>query len=157
MSPGNAPADNPAFIYNVERKDRSIYFAAALNGPAENFFGEVLVNDPAALALTVHNVEATSTLPAQLQISLRGVTLQDHQVNVFVNGVLVGSLAFFGQDQAIQSFPLPLSALVEGDNSVELVPIAAGYDVSVVDYVRLTYPHSFKADSDSLQFTIKST
>jgi hypothetical protein len=33
----------PAFIYNAERKDRTIYFAGALNGPTENFFGDVLL------------------------------------------------------------------------------------------------------------------
>jgi hypothetical protein len=153
MSPGIAPA----FIYNVESKDRTIYFATALNGPAENFFGEVLVNDPKPLTLTVRNIETTSAQSAQLQVSLQGVTVQDHQINVFVNGAFVDSIFFFGQNPATQNFSLPLPALVEGDNAVALVPTAAGNDVSIVDYVRLTYPHSFKADNDSLQFTIKST
>jgi hypothetical protein len=153
----NATPAAPAFICNVQRKDRTIYFAAALNGPAENFFGEILASDPPPLTLTVHDVEATSTLSVQLQISLRGVTAQDHQITVSVNGALVGSMLFFGQNPAIQNFSLPLSALVEGDNVVKLVPTAAGQDVSIVDYVRLTYPRSFKANNDSLQFTIKAT
>src|SRR5207244_11706031 len=62
--PAMALAAAPAFVYNLERKDRTIYFAGALNGPTENFFGEVLVNDPPPLTLTVHHVAATSTLSA---------------------------------------------------------------------------------------------
>jgi hypothetical protein len=107
--------------------------------------------------LNVQHLERSATPSAQLQVSLRGLTIQDHQINVFVNGGLVGSLIYYGQDSATQKFSVPGTALVEGDNAVKLVPTAAGNDVSLIDYVRLTYAHSFAADNDSIQFSIKST
>jgi len=149
-------ATAPAFIYNVERKDRTVYYSAALNGPAENFFGEILFGDPAPLTLTLHNIETTSAT-AQLQVALQGVSFEVHQVNAFVNGILLGTISFSDENSVTQTFSVPVSALVEGDNLVKLTPVGSSHDTSIVDYIRLTYPHSFKADGNSLQFSIKST
>lgn len=152
-----ASDDASAFICNVERKDRTIYFSSALNGPTENFFGEVLAGDPAPLTLTLHNIDTASAQPAQLRVSLRGVNSDFHQVNVSVNGMAVGNLQFFGQDAATQNFSLPLSGLVEGDNSIKFVPAGIGNDVSLVDSVRIVYARGFKAVNDSIQFSLKAT
>lgn len=147
----------PAFVDNVERKDRTVYFAAALNGPAENFFGEVLVNDPPPLSITLQHIEFSSALVANLRVSVRGITVQDHQLNVFLNGTSIGKMFFSGQNAAVRDFSFPLAMLAEGDNAVKLVPTAAGNDISIVDYLIVTYSHAFVADNDSLQFTLKAT
>ncbi|HSP62697.1 MAG TPA: C25 family cysteine peptidase, partial [Pyrinomonadaceae bacterium] len=147
----------PAFIDTVERKDRTIYYARALNGDAENFYGEIIAGDPAPLTLTLHNADTASTGTAELSVSLQGVTLQLHQVNVLLNGSLVGTITFFNQNSAVQTFPVSVSLLLEGDNLVKLVPVAAGQDASLVDYVRLAFPHVLKAENNSLQFSIRST
>jgi Peptidase family C25 len=158
----------PNFIYNVQRKDRIsnsvIFFPAALNGDQENFFGEFLSesNTP-SLTLTLRNVETTSAATAQVTVALQGVSVQSHQVNVLVNGLLAGTIDFIFQDAATQTFSFPVSWLVEGDNLVKLVPISClptcppGHDSSLLDYVRISYPHSFRPDNDSLQFSVKST
>jgi len=157
----------PNFIYNVQRKDRgnsAIFFSAALNGDQENFFGQFLseTNNP-SLTMTLRNVETTSAGSAQVSVALQGVSLQNHQVNVLVNGLLAGTISFTIQDAATQTFSFPVSWLVEGDNIVKLVPTACvpscppGHDSSVLDYVRIGYPHSFRADNNSLQFNVKST
>jgi len=160
-----ALAAAPNFIYNVQRKDRgnfAIFFTAALNGDQENFFGQFLseISNP-SLAMTLRNVETTSAATAQVTVALQGVSLQSHQVNVLVNGLLAGTISFAIQDAATQTFSIPVSWLVEGDNIVKLVPTACpcppGHDSSVLDYVRISYPHSFKADNNSLQFSVKST
>jgi hypothetical protein len=147
----------PAFIDTVERKDRTIYYAPALNGDAENFYGEIIAGDPAPLTLTLHNADTASAGTAELTVSLQGVTLQVHQVNAFLNGSFIGTITFFDQNSAVQTFPVSVSLLLEGDNAVKLLPVAAGDDASLVDYVRLTFPHILKADNNSLQFSIKST
>jgi hypothetical protein len=147
----------PAFICNVERKDRTLFFSSALNGPTENFFGEVLAGDPPPLTLTLHNVDSSSSQSAQLQVALRGVNSDFHQVNVSVNGMPLGNLQFLFQDPASKSFSIPISALVEGSNSVKFVPAGIGNDVSLVDYVRIVYPRRFVAVNNSLQFSLKST
>jgi hypothetical protein len=163
----------PNFIYTVQRKDRAsnsvIYFSAALNGDQENFFGEFMKGSDGnghppinpSLTLTLHNVETTSAATAQVTVALQGVSLQNHQVNVLVNGLLAGTVNYAIQDAATQTFSVPISWLVEGDNLVMLVPVAPPSppfsDSSLLDYVRISYPHSFKPDNDSLQFSVKST
>jgi hypothetical protein len=147
----------PAFIDMVERKDRTIYYLRALNGDAENFYGEIISGDPAPLTLTLHNADTASAGTAELTVSLQGVTLQSHQVNAILNGSFIGTITFSSQNSAVQAFPVPVSLLLEGDNAVKLLPVAAGQDASLVDYVRLTFPHLLKADNNSLQFSIKST
>lgn len=163
-----APAPN--FIYNVQRKDRTnaIYFTAALNGDQENFYGEIVIADfgvtpnPTSLAFTLNNLETTSAATAQVTVSLQGVSLITHQVNVLVNDVSVGTITIAQQDAATQTFSLPVSLLVEGNNTVKLVgglacSASPCHDTTLVDYVRIAYPHSFKPDNDSLQFSVKST
>ena len=82
---------------------------------------------------------------------------------MLVNGLLAGTIDFIFQDAATQTFSFPVSWLVEGDNLVKLVPSSClptcppGHDSSLLDYVRISYPHSFRPDNDSLQFSVKST
>jgi hypothetical protein len=147
----------PAFVYTVERKDRIIYFPGALNGDAENFFGNTVTPTSGPFTITIHNPEPTSTISAQLQVALRGITFQSHQVNVFVNGNLIGSILFSAANPVTQTITLPVSMLIEGDNAIKFVGAAGGNDVSLIDYVRLVYPHSFRSDNNSLEFSIKST
>lgn len=147
----------PAFIYTVELKDRVIYYPAAPNGEAENFFGHSVTQTSNPFTMTVHNVETTSTVSAQLQVSLFGVTSQAHKVNAFVNGSMVGTIQFSSVSPGKQTLFFPASLLVEGDNQLQLVATAGSNDVSLTDYLRLVYPHSFKADNNSLQFSIKAT
>jgi hypothetical protein len=163
--PAMALAAAPNFIYTVQRKDRgnfAIFFTAALNGDQENFFGQFLSeNSNPSLTLTLRNIETTSAGTAQVTVALQGVSLQSHQVNVLVNGLLAGTISFSIQDAATQTFSVPVSWLIEGDNIIKLVPTACpcppGHDSSVLDYVRISYPHSFRPDNDSLQFSVKST
>jgi hypothetical protein len=163
--PTMALAAAPNFIYNVQRKDRFIFFTAALNGDQENFFGPVVAADtpsqnpptPTALTLTLNNVEQTSAATAQVTVALQGVSLINHQVNVLVNDLLAGTINLSIQDAATQTFAFPVSWLVEGTNTVKLIAGGAGHDTTLVDYVRITYPHSFRPDNDSLQFSVKST
>jgi hypothetical protein len=149
-----APA--PAFTYSVQRKDRTVYYSAALNGDQENYFGAVVFGDGPLITLTTHNIESTSTAPAQLQVALQGVSVEAHQVKVFINGSLAGTVLFADQNAVNQTLSIPTSWLVEGDNVVKLAPVGSSHDTSVVDYLRITYPHSFRVDNDALQFSLRS-
>jgi hypothetical protein len=146
----------PAFVYTVERKERIIYFPGALNGDAENFFGNTVTPTSGPFTMTIHNPEPTSTISAQLQVALRGITFQSHQVNAFVNGNLIGTIVFSAANPVTQTLTFPVSMLIEGANTIKFVGAAGGNDVSLIDYVRLVYPHSFKSDNNSLEFSIKS-
>jgi hypothetical protein len=151
-----AAAPAPAFTCSLQRKDHNIYYSAALNGERENFFGPVVFGDGPVVNVSVHNVEPSAAAPAQLQLALQGVSFETHQVKVFVNASLAGTISFVDETATTQTFAIPASWLVEGDNAVKLVPVGSSHDTSVLDYLRLTYPHSFRADSDALQFSLRS-
>ena len=158
--PAIAISAAPNFLYSVQRKDRVIFFPQALNGDQENFFGQVVTGNPpptpTALTLALTNVETTSAASAQVTVALQGVSFINHQVNVLVNDLLVGTINLSIQDPGTQTFFFPVSWLVEGTNTVKLVAVGGSSDVTLVDYVRISYPHRFRPDNDSLQFSMKS-
>jgi peptidase C25-like protein len=142
------------FLYTVELKDRTIYFSALRNGDRENFFGAIIAAQPVEQNLTLQNVDRSATGLATIELALQGVTMQPHRVWTYINGAFAGELNFFGQAEAVQSFSLPQSLLKSGDNEVKLVPQGGTSDVSLVDYIRLSYWHEFTADDDALQLTV---
>jgi hypothetical protein len=147
------PTASRSFLYTVERKDRTIYFSSLRNGEKENFFGAVIAGEPVDQSFNLVNVDQASNGQAQLEVALQGVTVLPHTVWVYVNGTFAGELQFTGQAQGTAKFSLSHSVLKEGDNRVRLVAKGGPSDVSLTDYVRLGYMHSFKADNNSLRFT----
>jgi hypothetical protein len=145
-----------SFDYTVQRKDRIVYFSSLLNGDTENFFGSVLSSAPVDQTLTVLNPETTGGETAHLEFALQGVNFVTHQYSVLWNGTAVGNVSFFGLGHTVQTIDIPASQLTSGVNTMRLVP-SPGSGVSIVDYIRLTYPHTYHADNDSLRFTLAPT
>ncbi len=143
------------FAYSVERRDRNIYFAALKNGERENFFGEVVGRDGIVLSLPVRFPDKASEA-ATLEVSLQGVTLTPHLVSVFLNDSFLGEMAFTGQEQGAVRLPFAQSMLLEGANRVRLISTQGDSDISLVDFLRLTYQHRYISDADKLHFTAKS-
>jgi len=149
-----------AFLSEVQLKERFVYFTSLLNGPAENFFGGSLTVPPSApttKTLNVTNLQTDSQGTALLRVGLQGTTLQAHLVNVFLNDAMVGSVSFNSQDYAEQSFGVAVSQLREGANTVKFVIAGGSTDHSLFSYVRITYPRLYRADNDTLPFTLRST
>src|SRR6266545_274256 len=152
------------FDYTAERKDRSVYFVTVLNGDAENFFGQVITfnsANPTSQIINSPNPDLAAPGTAKLEIALQGVNLTSHQISVEFNGVIIGSFSFFGYDPAsgghpVQVFNIPISQLHDGANTIRFI-LPAGGDVSIVDYVKLTYPHLFRADAGALRFNLRGT
>ena len=141
----------------VQQKERSIYFASLRNGDVENWFGAFLSEEPTDLSLTVSNLDVAAS-GAELEVSLQGVTADpdvdpDHRVAVVVNGADLGEVRFDGQALGVQTFAIPAGVLVEGANTVTLVARGGEADYSLVDVIRLRYPHTYRADADLLRFT----
>jgi hypothetical protein len=159
------PTVNPAnFDCTVERKDRSVYFVSVLNGDQENFFGQVIVfnsTNPVSQTISTPNPDFAAGGTARLEIALQGVNLVSHQISVEFNGVVVGSFSFFGLDPAagghpVKTFDIPVSQLQNGANTIRFI-LPGGGDVSLVDYVRISYPHLFRADGGSARFRLRGT
>jgi hypothetical protein len=145
------------FSFTAQQKERSIYFAALRNGHAENWFGAFISEEASDLTLQVSNLDAAGD-GAEIEIALQGVTAvvgvdPDHTVAVLVNGREVGELRFDGQAIGVQTFAIAPGVLTEGDNTVTIVARGGEADYSLVDIVRLRYPHTYHADGDLLRFT----
>jgi Peptidase family C25 len=141
------------FPFTVERKDRSVFFAALKNGDAESFFGPVISANPLQQTLNVQHLAASAPGEAQLEIALQGATDGPHQVSIQFNGFTIQSPVFSGQEQGITTAQIPQAWLHEGPNQVVLTGAGGDTDVSLVDHVRLSYWHAFTADGDVLEFT----
>jgi hypothetical protein len=147
-----APA---SFLASVERTDRTIYFSSLRNGEAENFFGPVIGSTGATQTLNLTNLATSLTSAATLDVAVQGVTLAAHQVQVMLNGNAIGAINFNGQSLATQTFGLPQALLSEGSNSVQLVSLGGGSDISLVGTVRISYWHKYAADTNQLRCTVR--
>jgi hypothetical protein len=141
-----------SFLSRVERKDRTIYFSSLRNGEAENFFGPVVARDPVSQSLFLQHI-ATTGADAMVEVALQGVTRVAHKVSVTVNGTALGSLSFTHQSRGSGQFTIPASKLKEGENIVQFLAQGSESDVSLIEVIRVTYPHSYTADTNLLQLT----
>jgi hypothetical protein len=143
----------PSFPYTVEKKDRTVYFSALKNGEEENFFGPVIYNGGVNEMLDVSHPDRGTSGDAVLEVVLQGVTNGSHRVKVLFNEMEVGEVTFEGQSQGLFKVELSQSGLLGGENLVSLVGQRGEMDVSLLDFIRLTYWHTYRADEDSLKFT----
>jgi hypothetical protein len=143
-----------SFPFTVESKPRSIYFAALKNGEEKgNFFGPLVSAAPVEQTLNVRNADPTPPQDDTLEVTLQGVTLAPHSVQVLLNDTEVGSMAFQDRENKTARFPIFPSLLKEGENIVKLVALGGEMDISLLDSIRLTYGHAYRADEDYLGFT----
>ncbi|KAA0256656.1 MAG: hypothetical protein EDX89_00720 [Acidobacteria bacterium] len=151
---GTAVKPPASFPYTVERKDRTIYFAALVNnGDASNFFGPVVSPTPLTQTLTLGKLSPSAGGDWPLEVALQGVTTDvNHSVEVRLNGNVAGLVNFDGQERGVATFRVPAAWLVEGPNAVRLAALGGSTDVSLVDSIRLTYPHRYEAESGVLKF-----
>ncbi len=142
-----------SFPFTVERKDYSLYLAMVKNGEASNFYGAVIAKDPVEQALTLHHLDPSPLVEAQLEVALQGVTTGAHQVIIQLNGHDVGTMAFTGQVREVVTFPISHAWLQNGENIITLIPID-DEGASVVDAIRMTHSHTYAADQDTLRFMV---
>ena len=142
----------PAFSYPVERRDKVVYFPALKNGGGEKFFGPLVFNaQPTDQSLVLQHV-ATSGGNATLEVSVQGFTAAPHSVRVLLNGTELGTLQFDGLAKGTAQYSIAQSALKEGGNQVQLISPPGFSDISMSEYVRLTYLHTNDADNNALRF-----
>jgi hypothetical protein len=146
-------ASSSSFPFAVERRDKTFFFSSLLNGEADNFFGSVISSSVLEQSLVLSNVDFSSGSEATIEVVLQGVTLAAHQVAVTLNDQSLGSITFADRQKGTLFLNIPHALLREGQNVVRLARQAGSNDVSLVEVIRITYQHAFKADSDSLFLT----
>lgn len=144
----------PSYPATVELRQHTIYFSALITSDGENFFGALVSNTPADQGLGVPNLDTSSMQAPRLELSLQGVILgYQHDVSVALNGTLLGNVIFMGQDKGQMAFDVPPGVLKPWSNTVTLTSQNGYYDTSLVDYIRITYPHRYIAAANKLKFT----
>lgn len=140
------------FSYTVERRDKLIYVPAVKNNGGEKFFGPLIFDaQPTDQSLVLQHV-APSGAEAVLEVSLQGFTQTPHSVRVMFNGSELGVIKFGGLDKGTAKYSISQSALREGSNQVQLIGPPGFTDISLAEYVRLTYSHTNAADANALRF-----
>jgi len=150
-SGSNQPPAN--YSATVELQQHAIYFSALITSNDENFFGALVSSTPLDQILGTPHLDTNSTHAAQLELSLQGVIIGfPHDVAVSLNGTNLGDVTFIGQDKGKVTFDVPPGVLRPWGNTITLTAQNGDYDTSLVDYIRITYPHRYVADSDLLKF-----
>ncbi len=144
----------PSFSFAVERRDKLVYFPSLKNDGGEKFFGPLVYNALAVdQSVTLQHVAPGAGL-ATLDVSLQGFTAVPHSVRVFLNGTELGTLQFDGLSKGTAQYSIDQSSLVEGSNQIQFISPAGFSDISMVEFVRVTYQHSYTADSNAIRFPI---
>jgi hypothetical protein len=149
----------PNYDYTLQIKERFVYFSSLLNGDEDNFFGRVISTTPVTQTLMVSNPDLAAAGPATLEFALQGVlntSGTSHSISVSFNGVTIGSLDFTSLEHPVRTFPVPIAQIQNGNNSLTFTKTSTG-EVCIVDYIRFTYPHTFKTDANSLKFNLRGT
>jgi hypothetical protein len=141
-----------SFDLTIERSEKLIYFSNLLNGDAENIFGSLVSSEFVNQTLVARNVDRESISQPLLEVALQGLTAGDHAVQLQLNGTNLGTVSFTSREHSLAKFPVASALLREGDNLVSLVSVN-GSDISLIDWVRLTYPHQYKAENNTLRFS----
>lgn len=155
--PFDPNVQSSGFASTIERRDRSIRFAALLNGDGENFFGGSIPSPPFLMHQTLQ-VTALDSTQAQtlLEIGVQGLSQQAHQVKVQLNGTDVGVINLNNRANVVAQFNISTSLLRANKNDVALSAIGGGGDVSLIDFARLTYPRRYEAAGNRLLFSAQA-
>jgi uncharacterized repeat protein (TIGR01451 family) len=146
-----------SFPRTVALNQRTTYFAALLKENTDNFFGALVSPAPIDQLLNVANIASAMTGNASLRVVLQGVTEdQAHDVTIAMNGSTLGELNFTGQNEGSITLQVPAGVLRPGANSVTLTAQNGENDLSLVNFITLTYPHTYTAEADSLKFTAEA-
>jgi hypothetical protein len=139
-----------SFRSTMDRRYRTTY-STLRNGDRENYFGDQIYSKPTTLLLRAPGLAARSGV---LEVTVQGLSQRNHRIAVALNGRTLGAIAFGPVAHVSQRFTLPKGLVREQRNSLTLTSTAGDTDVSYIDTARLTYPRRYRAEHDSLRFSL---
>ena len=150
---GEGSANVSSFSAAVTLQQRTTYFSALLNGiNNDNFFGAVVYSEPVDQELSIEHYDSSSSIPAELDINLQGVTDgQPHSVSVELNGASLGVMSFSSEANVTNTFSVPSGMVQNGTNTVTLAALDGDNDISLVQSITLHFPHTYAVDSNWLR------
>jgi hypothetical protein len=151
----SARAPRGWFPFTVEKRDRVHYVASLLNGEQSNFFGGALYpGRPYSLKVNLTHVARTGR--GVIAVSIQGLSrVAKHSVKVQLNRRTLGTAFGSRQLNTATKLAVPARVLKEGANSFTFTSVGGEIDVSLLDSVRLTYPHLYLADGNALVLPVR--
>jgi hypothetical protein len=153
------------FQATLTKRDRVSFFNNVVNGTGNNFFKSGVISSisPASISLvTSANVDPGQT--GTLQLTLNGVSGGAHNVNVALNGIDLnphrlnppgpGPVTGNDNNPMNATFSVPAGTLMASGNNTLTLSTAASGDNTLADTYRLSYQHTFDADSNALDFLV---
>jgi hypothetical protein len=148
------PMSSSNFVQQVERQDKSVYFSALLNGDDENFFGAIITTLPLEQIINLPHLDLLAEGVCDVEISLQGVTETEHNVKVEINGLSYPDLLFNRHEKGMARIKIAPSSLNSGLNTIRFTAQGDALDTSLVEFIRVAYPHTYEADNDELKLTV---
>jgi hypothetical protein len=151
----DATNEQRSYTASVERRDKTIFFAALMTDEPDSFVGPVISTDtaqPTVQELTLSHVVAER--PSEVTVTVQGGTGGDHRVDVALNGRALGTMELNGQERRPTTFALPANVLREGLNEVTFAARGGAEDINAVVAVRIDYGRSYRAENDALLMTV---
>jgi hypothetical protein len=159
--PSAATSESPvstrrSFPATAERSDKIYLVTFLRDAGSDNFVGPLVSTDsskPTLQTLRVRHLDPTAdtaTLTIELQGSSDLDSEADHRVAVSLNGRHIGEMTFAALSRPRQTFDVPASLLVDGDNTIALFARNGDADASAIVSVAITYAHTLDADDGQL-------
>ncbi|MCK5255854.1 MAG: hypothetical protein KAQ81_07515, partial [Deltaproteobacteria bacterium] len=140
-----------SFTSIEELKERTFYFTSLKNGDEENFFGAVVMEGaPADHLLNLPFPDFSTGEKALLEVAVQGSTAVPHQVAILLNDDKVGEVVFENRERGVAVVELDHASLLAGDNLITLEAEGGATDISLADYVKITYKRTYTAADDTL-------
>ncbi len=153
-NPGRVGTSPTSFPFTLELAEQSIYVPSLRRGEGENFFGSVITTELVEQVFEVHHLDPASAQAPHLEVALQGFSAQSHLVTILFNAVELETLRFDEQSWQKTEISLPPGLLREGTNRLTLISRGGESDVSLLDFIRLTYSHTYTADQEILFFSV---
>lgn len=136
---------------SVSKKERINYIYDLLNGDAENYWGRIVTTTPTTVPIPLTGIDFTSTAAVTFTLRMNGYTTTAHQTRVVLNGNPLADITGQQQQNYSQTYTIPVSFLVEGNNSLQLTSAASG-DFTMFDTATFDYARKYQADQNTVSF-----
>ncbi len=143
-----------SLLTTIEFRPKTIYVPELRNGDGNNFFGSVVSFEGDDERLILNHLDSLASGDNLLEVRLQGAIDVPHNVQVQINGIPVGSFQFEGMATGTGFFSLPPGLLLPGENHIGLSAQNGEDDISLLEYLRVSYWRNLYADDDYLPITV---
>ncbi len=146
------PVESRNFSSVTHYEPRSSFVSGQIvNGDLDNWFGPIVSSGTVSRTISVKDIDPDGA-DVSIKVAAHGFTSTHHRFQVKMNGSLLGEIVYVGIVPASKTFSTKASLVPEGNNTFEFTAVDAPGDVSLLDFVEITYDRLYKADQNTLTF-----